>query len=175
MILIYMYYCVQMHRTTWVLQAAHSIALIHTHSNMCNIVRNAKESYNELHQVKALVPVAHIPDNAAHVCSLYNLPKTCNGQVLTYLWSIRACTSICDWHQCFSLAELVVALFYIQSSAAHICSLRFFHYLCSSPMWPFLWSIGACTSMHDQYRPSSLLQTPLAIDQAAAVWPPGIL
>ena len=87
-------------------------------------VRNAKESYNELHQVKALVPIAHVPDSAAHARGLHNLAETCDGLLRPHLQSIGACTSVCDWHQCFDLAELVVALFCISHSAAHIRGLR---------------------------------------------------
>jgi hypothetical protein len=98
---------------------------------MCGTVRtrNAKESYNELHQVKELVPVAHVPDSAAHGRGLFNLAETCNGPVRPYLWSIEACTSVCDWLQCFDLMELVVALFCISNSAAHIHGFRYFREL----------------------------------------------
>ncbi len=125
---------------------------------MCCTVRNAKESHNEFHQV---VPVAHVPDSATHACGLCNLAETCNGIVLPYLWSIGACTSLCNWHQCFDLTEIVVALFCISNSAAHICGLRYFTCLCSNQVRPDIQSIGACTSMHDQYRLLSLLQIPL--------------
>ncbi len=115
---------------------------------MCCTVRNAKESHNEFHQV---VPVAHVPNSAAHSWGIHNLIETCNSLVQPYLRSIGACTSLCDWHQCFDLTELVVALFCISHSAAHICGLRYFSYLCNNPVRPYLQSIGACTSMHDQY------------------------
>ncbi len=79
---------------------------------MCSAVSDAKESYNELHQVKALVPTAHVPDSAAHARGLRNLAATCNGLLQPHLQSIGACTSVCDWHQCFDRAELVVALIF---------------------------------------------------------------
>ena len=119
--------------------------------------RNAKESYNELHQVKALVPIAHVPDSAAHARGPRNLADTCNSPVRLYLRSIGACTSVCDWNQCFDVAELVVALICNCNSAAHIRGLSSFTYLCSFPGRPYLQIIGACRSVHDQYRPPSLL------------------
>src|SRR5258708_22604662 len=115
---------------------------------MCCTVRNAKESHNEFYQV---VPVAHVPDSAANACGFRKLAETCNGIVLPYLWSIGACTSLCNWHQCFDLTKIVIALFCISNSTAHICSLRYSTYLCSNPVRPDIQSIGACTSMHDQY------------------------
>src|SRR5216684_768278 len=93
-------------------------------ADVCSTVGNEKESYNNLCQVKALVPVAHVSNSAAHACSLYNLAETCNGIVRPYLWSIGASTSLCDWHQCLDLTEIVVALFFISNGAAHICGLR---------------------------------------------------
>jgi len=126
---------------------------------MCSAVRNAKESYNELHQVQALVPIAHVPDSAAHARGLRNLAETCNGLLRPHLQSTGACTSVCDWHQCFDLAELVAALFCIFNNAAHIRGLSSFTHLCIGPGRPYLQIIGACISVHDQYRPSSLLQS----------------
>src|SRR5216684_5102981 len=90
-------------------------------------VRNAKESYNELHQVKALVPIAHVPDSAAHARGPRNLADTCNSPVQPYLRSIGACTSVCNWHQSFDLVKLIVALFFIFNNAAHICGLSYFN------------------------------------------------
>ncbi len=90
-------------------------------TGMCCTVSNAKESHNKFYQV---VPVTHISNSATHACSLYNLAKTCNGIVWPYLWSIGASTSLCNWHQCLDLTEIVVALFCISNSAAHICSFR---------------------------------------------------
>jgi hypothetical protein len=106
---------------------------------------------NELHQVKALVPITHVPDSAAHARSLHNLTETCNGQLQPHLQSIGAYTSVCDWHQCFDLAKLVVAHFCISNNAAHICSLSPFTYLCSCPGQPYLQIIEACINLHDQY------------------------
>ncbi len=76
--------------------------------------------------VELIVALFCIPDSAAHTRGLYHLVETCNGQVQPYLRSIGACTSVHDWHQCFDLAELVVALFFISNSAAHIRSLSSF-------------------------------------------------
>src|SRR5229473_4259571 len=73
-------------------------------AGMCCTVSNAKESHNEFHQV---VPVAHVSNSAAHACGLHNLTETCNGIVWPYLWSIGACTSLCNWHQCLDLTEIV--------------------------------------------------------------------
>src|SRR5229473_2279926 len=126
---------------------------------MCSAVRNAKESYNEFHQVQALVPIAHVPDSAAHARGLRNLAETCNNVLRPHLQSIGTCTSVCDWHQCFDLVELVVALICIFNNAAHIRGLSSFTYLFSDPGRPYLQIIGACISVHDQYRPSSLLQS----------------
>jgi hypothetical protein len=131
---------------------------------MCSTVRNAKESYNMLYQVKALVPNAncthsYIPDSAAHFCSLHNLAETCNGTLQPHLRSIGACTSVCNWHQCFDQVELVVALFCIFNSAAHIRGLSSFIYICSGPGRPYIQTIEACINVHDQCRPSSLLQS----------------
>src|SRR5229473_955816 len=67
--------------------------------------------------------------------------------------------SVCDWHQCFDLVELIVALLCIPSSAAHIRGLSSFTHLCSGPGRQCLQIIEACISVHDQYRPSSLLQS----------------
>jgi hypothetical protein len=97
-----------------------------------------------------VVPVAHIPNSAAHICSLHNLAETCNSLARPYLQSIRACTSVCNWHQCIDLAELVVALFCIPNSSAHVCGFIYFTYMCSNQVQQYLQSIGACTSMHDQ-------------------------
>jgi hypothetical protein len=124
---------------------------------MCSTVRNAKDSYNELHQVKALVPIAHVTDSAAHSRGLRNLADACNSMLQLHVRSIRTCTCVCSGHHCFDLAEHVVALFCISNNAAHICSLSSFIYLCSNPRRPYLQSIEVCTSVHDQYRPSSLL------------------
>src|SRR5258708_22378608 len=95
---------------------------------MCSTVRNAKESYNELHQVKALVPIAHIPDSAAHARGPQNLADTCNSPVQPYLRSIGACTSVCNWHQSFDLVELIVALFSFFKNLQTFASLVFFNY-----------------------------------------------
>jgi len=94
---------------------------------MCSTVRNAKESYNELQQVKALVPIAHVPDSATHVRGSRNLADTCNSPVRPYLRSIEAYTSVYNWHQSFDLVKLVVALFFIFNNAAHIRGLRYFN------------------------------------------------
>src|SRR5260370_36097114 len=177
---------------------------------MCSIVENENESYNKLHQVKGLVPVAHtcacsntlqiwlylaitcvcqvaraagicgsvrnvcdwhqcfdlvelivallcIPDSAAHACGLRNLTDTCNSQSRPYLRSIEAYTSVHSCHQSFDLVELVVALVFIFNNVAHIRGLSYFNYLCSSLGRPYIQIIGVCTSVHDQYRPPSLL------------------
>jgi hypothetical protein len=118
---------------------------------MCSTVRNANESYNELHQVKALVPIAHVTDSAAHARGLQNLAEACNSVVQLHVRSIRTCTCVCGGHHCFDLAEHVVALFCISNSAAHICGLRYLTYLCSAIRRPYLQSIEACTSVHDKY------------------------
>jgi hypothetical protein len=93
---------------------------------MCSTVRNAKESYNELHQVKALVPIAHITDSAAHAHSLRNLVEACNSILQLHVCSIRTCTCMCCRHHCFDLAEHVVALFafltMLHTSAALVLS-----------------------------------------------------
>ncbi len=96
-------------------------------AKMCSTVRNAKESYNELHQIKALVPIAHIPNSATHARSSHNLANTCNSPVWPYLGSIEACTGVCSWHQSLDLVELVLALFFIFNNAAHIHSLSYFN------------------------------------------------
>jgi hypothetical protein len=90
---------------------------------MCSTVRNAKESYNELHQVKALVPIEHVTDSAAHACGLHNLAEACNSVLRLHVCSIRTYTCVCGGHHCFDLAEHVVALFCISNNAAHICGL----------------------------------------------------
>jgi hypothetical protein len=117
---------------------------------VCLTVRNAKESYNELRQVEALVPIAHVTDSAAHARGLQNLAEACNSVLQLHVRSIKTCTCVCGRHHCFDLAEHVVALFCISNNSAHICSLSYFTYLCSVPRRPYLQSIEACTSVHDQ-------------------------
>src|SRR5258708_38140944 len=117
-------------------------------AGMCGTVRNVCDWH---HLMELIVALLCIPDSAAHACGLHNLTATCNCIVQPYLWSIGACTSLCDWHQCFDLTEIVVTLFCIFNSAAHIRGLRYFSYLCSNTVRPYTQSIGACTSMHDQY------------------------
>jgi hypothetical protein len=95
---------------------------------MCSTVRNAKESYNEHHQAKALVPIAHVTDSAAHAHSLQKLVRACNSVFQLHVHSIiRTCTCVCGGHHCFDLAEHVVALFCISNNAAHICGLSYSH------------------------------------------------
>src|SRR5258708_20684378 len=79
-------------------------------AGMCCTVSNAKDSRNEFHQV---VPVTHVSNSAAHACGLHNLAETCNGILQPYLWSIAACTSLCDCHQCLYLTHIVLPLFCI--------------------------------------------------------------
>src|SRR5713226_5446387 len=67
--------------------------------------------------------------------------------------------SMCDWHQCLDLVELIVALLCIPGSAAHVRGLSSSTHLCSGPGQLYLQIIKACISVHDQYRPSSLLQS----------------
>jgi hypothetical protein len=125
-------------------------------------VQRCQECKGELqapNQVKALVPIAHIPDSATHAHGLRNLTDTCNSPVRPYFRSIGACTSVHNWHQSFDLVELVVALFFTFNSAAHIRGLIYFDKLCSGLRRPYLQIIGVCTSVHDQYKPSSLLHT----------------
>src|SRR5258708_39379214 len=86
---------------------------------MCSTVRNAKESYNELHQVKALVPIAHVPDSAAHARGPRNLADICNNPVRPYLRSIGACTSVCSWHQSFDLGEAYCRSLFSFSTMLH--------------------------------------------------------
>ncbi len=93
---------------------------------MCGAVRNKHQCFD---LVELIVALLCIPDSAAHTRGLQNLAETCDGSVQPYLRSIGACISVHDWHQCFDLAELVVALFCISNSAAHICGLGYFEYL----------------------------------------------
>src|SRR5260370_7385804 len=113
---------------------------------MCSTVRNAKESYNELHKVKALVPIAHVPDSAAHARGPRNLADTCNSPVWPYLRSMEACTGVCSWHQSFDLVELVLALFFIFNNAAHIPNLPYFNYSYPILPPPYLQSIRTRTT-----------------------------
>jgi hypothetical protein len=62
---------------------------------MCSTVRNAKESYNELHQVKALVPIAHVTDSAAHARGLRNLAKVCNSVFLLHVHIVLEHAHVC--------------------------------------------------------------------------------
>ena len=126
---------------------------------MCSTVRSVCDWHQCLDLVELIVALLCIPDSAAHVHGLRNLAKTCNGLLQPHMQSIRACTSVCSWNQCFDLAELVVALVCIFSSAAHIRGLSSSTHLCSGPGRPYLQIIEACISVHDQYRPSSLLQS----------------
>src|SRR5713226_9573348 len=126
---------------------------------MCSTVRNVCDWHQCFDLVELIVALLCIPDSAAHVRGLRNLVETCNVPLRSHMQSIRACTSVCSWNQCFDLAELVVALVCIFSSAAHIRGLSSFTYLCSGPGRPYLQIIEACISVHDQYRPSSLLQS----------------
>src|SRR5258708_36696037 len=61
-------------------------------------------------------------------------------------------TSALTWQ---SLLWLSFAMF---SSAAHIRGLSSLTHVCSGPGRQYLQIIGVCISVHDQYRPSSLLQ-----------------
>src|SRR5260370_625426 len=118
---------------------------------MCGTVRNVCDWH---HLMELIVALLCIPDSAAHACGLHNLTETCNGIVRPYLWSIGACTSLCDWHQCFDLTEIVVTLFCIFNSAAHTRGLRYFIYLCSTTVRPYLQSIDraqACMTNIDSH------------------------
>jgi hypothetical protein len=127
---------------------------------MCSAVRNVCDSHQRFDLMELIVALLCISDSAAHVRGPLNLAETCNFPFQPHLRSIEACTSVCDWHQCFDLAELVVTLFFIFNSAAHIRGLSSFTYLCNGPGRPHLQIIGACISVHDQYRPSSLFFIP---------------
>src|SRR5260370_14668156 len=58
----------------------------------------------------------------------------CTGllHVSTKFRGPRACAALCDWHQCFDLVELIVALLCIPDIAAHACSLRNLTDTCNS-------------------------------------------
>jgi hypothetical protein len=43
----------------WLHKATSYVCQVSKAAGVCSTVRNAKESYNELHQVKALVPIPH--------------------------------------------------------------------------------------------------------------------
>ncbi len=98
-------------------------------------MRRCQEQAPVLNLVELIVALLCIPDSAAHTRGLQNLAETCDGSVQPYLRSIGACISVHDWHQCFDLAELVVALFCISNSAAHICGLGYFEYCTSTEYW----------------------------------------
>src|SRR5216684_768279 len=92
-------------------------------ADVCSTVGNEKESYNNLCQVKALVPVAQ-------TCGCSNTPQvwphyaiTCFCQVVKAAGMCGTVRNVCDWHQCLDLTEIVVALFFISNGAAHICGL----------------------------------------------------
>ncbi len=74
-------------------------------------------------------------------------------RVLEHAQVCAAGTSALTWQ---SLLWLLFAIF---SSAAHIRGLSSSTHLCSGPGRPYLQIIEACISVHDQYRPSSLLQS----------------
>jgi hypothetical protein len=99
---------------------------------MCGTVSNMCNWHQCFDLVELIVALLCISDSAAHVCSLHNLAETCNSLLWSHLQSIGACTCVCSWHQCFDLTEHVVALFYISNSAAHICGLSYFTYLCNA-------------------------------------------
>ena len=128
-------------------------------AGMCSTVRSVCDWHQCLDLVELIVALLCSPDSAAHVRGLRDLTETCNGLLQPHMQSIGACTSVCDWNQCFDLAELVVALICNFNSAAHIRGLSSFIHLCSGPGRQYLQIIGACISVHDQYRPSSLLQS----------------
>jgi hypothetical protein len=94
---------------------------------MCSTVRNAKESYNELHQVKALVPIAHVTDSAAHACGLCNLAKAYNSIILLHVHIVlehaHACavgTTALTWQSMLWLSFAFLTM--LHTSAALVLS-----------------------------------------------------
>ena len=111
----------------WLYWAITCVCQVSRAAGMCGTVRNVCDWHQCFDLVELIVALLCIPDSAAHACSLRNLTDTCNSTIWPYLKSIEACTSVCSWHQCFDLVELVVALFFIFNNAAHICGLSYFN------------------------------------------------
>src|SRR5258708_1805296 len=78
----------------------------------------------------------------SHICRVLEHAQVCATETSALTWQ--------------SLLWLSFAMF---SSAAHIRGLSSFTHVCSGPGRQYLQIIGACISVHDQYRPSSLLQS----------------
>src|SRR5229473_458227 len=105
----------------WLHCATAQVCKLSKAADVCSTVVNAKESYNNLCQVKALVPVAQ-------TCACSNTPQvwphyaiTCFCQVVKAAGMCGTVRNVCNWHH---LMELIVALLCITDSAAHACGLR---------------------------------------------------
>src|SRR5258708_33739651 len=68
---------------------------------MCGTVRNVCGWHQCFGLVELIVALLCTPDSTAHARGLLDLAEACNGSVRPYLRNIGACTSMCDWHQCF--------------------------------------------------------------------------
>src|SRR5258707_8502062 len=71
-------------------------------ADVCGTVGNAKESYNKLCQVKALVPVAHTFAcfNTRRIWP--HLAITCVCKVTKAAGMCGTVKNVCDWHQCLT-------------------------------------------------------------------------
>jgi hypothetical protein len=98
-------------------------------AGMCSTVKNAKESYNELYQVKALMPIAHITDSAVYAHSLHNLAKAYNSVFLLHVHIVLKHAYMCVAGITALTWQSMLWLFCIFNNAAHICGLSSFIYL----------------------------------------------
>src|SRR5258708_30407623 len=105
----------------WPNCATAQVCKLYKATDVCSTIGNAKESYNNLCQVKALVPVTQ-------TCACSNTPQvwphyaiTCFCQVVKATRMCGTVRNVCNWHH---LMELIVALLWITDSAAHACGLR---------------------------------------------------
>ncbi len=71
--------------------------------------------------------------------------------------------NVCDWHQCFDLVELIVALLCIPDSAAHFCGLHNLTDTCNSPVRLYVRSIEACTSVCSWHQSFDLVELVVAL------------
>ncbi len=119
----------------WPLYATAQVCKLSKAADVCSTIGNAKESYNNLCQVKALVPVAQTCacSNTSQVWQYYAI--TCFCQVAKAAGMCGTVRNMCNWHY---LIELIVALLCIPDSAAHFCSLCNLAKICNGIMWSYL-------------------------------------
>src|SRR5713226_7435389 len=104
----------------WPHYATAQVCKLSKAANVCSTVGNAKESYNNLCQVKALVLVAQ-------TCACSNTPQVWPNYTITCLCQVAKATGMCctvsnakeshnEFHQVMPVAH-------VSNSAAHACGL----------------------------------------------------